>query len=106
MHIEGFSIHFIYQTILPIARTLCSIGLVFWAQRMFLLIATINSDIIERAFYKPSSGLSFRDSILYCNRLEGLIRPPWQGCACCRQLSGYSYYQAVCLLLEKDTLTY
>lgn len=110
LHIEGFSNPYYLPNDTAYCETCASIGLAFWAQRMFLLHRDAKYvDIIERAFYNtPLSGLALSaDAIFYCNRLEGADqRPPWQGCACCPTnmvrfiptIGGYAYSY------EKDTL--
>ncbi len=110
LRIEGFSTPYYLPNDTAYCETCASIGLVFWAQRMFLLHRDMKYvDIIERAFYNtPLSGLSLTaDTIYYCNRLEGSgQRPPWQKCACCptnvvRFIPTIGSYTYAC---EKDIL--
>ncbi len=110
LRIEGFSQAYYLPNDTAYCETCASIGVVLWAQRMFLLHRDAKYvDIIERAFYNtPLSGLSLTaNAIFYCNRLEGSDqRPPWQKCACCPTnvvrfiptIGGYTY------ACEKDTL--
>lgn len=110
LRIEGFSQPYYLPNNTAYCETCASIGVVLWAQRMFLLHRDAKYvDIIERAFYNtPLSGLSLTaNAIFYCNRLEGSDqRPPWQKCACCPTnvvrfiptMGGYTY------ACEKDTL--
>jgi len=110
LRVEGFSNPYFLPNDTAYCETCASIGLVFWAQRMFLLHRDAKYvDIIERALYNtPLSGLSLdAKTIFYCNRLEGVDqRPPWQKCACCPTnvvrfiptVGGYAYS------FEKDTL--
>ena len=110
LRLEGFSHPYYLPNDTAYCETCASIGLVLWAQRMFLLHGDAKYvDIIERAFYNtPLSGLSLTaDTIFYCNRLEGAEqRPPWQKCACCPTnvvrfiptIGGYTY------ACDKDTL--
>ena len=110
LRIEGFSKPYYLPNDTAYCETCASIGLVLWAQRMFLLLKDGKYiDIIERALYNtPLSGLALSgDAIFYCNKLEGNDRrPPWQKCACCPTnvvrfiptITGYQY------AMDKDTL--
>ncbi len=110
LNIEGFSNPYYLPNDTAYCETCASIGLILWAQRMFLLQRDVKYiDVIERALYNtPLSGLALSgDAIFYCNRLEGSDRrPPWQKCACCPTnvvrfiptVSGYQY------ALDKDIL--
>ncbi len=88
-HNEGFTTDYELPNFSAYAETCASIGLVFWAQRMFLLHGESRYiDVLETALYNGIlSGLALDGtSFFYQNPLGShgdRHRHSWFGCACC-----------------------
>ncbi len=88
-HNEGFTNDYELPNVSAYAETCASIGLIFWAHRMFLLRGESRFiDVLETALYNGAlSGISLGGTgFFYQNPLAsygGRGRHPWFGCACC-----------------------
>lgn len=88
-HNEGFTQDYELPNYSAYAETCASIGLIFWAHRMFLLNGESRfMDVLETALYNGAlSGISLEGTdFFYQNPLAsrgGRHRHPWFGCACC-----------------------
>lgn len=88
-HNEGFTQDYELPNFSAYAETCASIGLIFWAHRMFLLNGESRFvDVLETALYNGAlSGISLEGTdFFYQNPLAsrgGRHRNPWFGCACC-----------------------
>lgn len=88
-HNEGFTQDYELPNFSAYAETCASIGLIFWAHRMFLLKGESRfMDVLETALYNGAlSGISLDGTgFFYQNPLAsrgGRHRHPWFGCACC-----------------------
>lgn len=88
-HNEGFTQDYELPNFSAYAETCASIGLIFWAHRMFLLKGESRFvDVLETALYNGAlSGISLEGTdFFYQNPLAsrgGRHRNPWFGCACC-----------------------
>ncbi len=88
-HNEGFTQDYELPNFSAYAETCASIGLIFWAHRMFLLKGESRfMDVLETALYNGAlSGVSLEGTdFFYQNPLAsrgGRQRNPWFGCACC-----------------------
>ena len=88
-HNEGFTQDYELPNYSAYAETCASIGLIFWAHRMFLLDGVSRyMDVLETALYNGAlSGVSLDGTgFFYQNPLAsrgGRERSPWFGCACC-----------------------
>ena len=88
-HNEGFTNDYELPNVSAYAETCASIGLIFWAQRMFLLHGESRFvDVLETALYNGAlSGISLDGTgFFYQNPLAshgGRHRHEWFGCACC-----------------------
>ena len=88
-HNEGFTKDYELPNFSAYAETCASIGLIFWAHRMFLLKGESRFvDVLETALYNGAlSGVSLDGKgFFYQNPLAsrgGRHRHPWFGCACC-----------------------
>lgn len=88
-HNEGFTQDYELPNFSAYAETCASIGLIFWAHRMFLLKGESGyMDVLETALYNGAlSGISLDGTgFFYQNPLAsrgGRERHPWFGCACC-----------------------
>ena len=88
-HNEGFTQDYELPNFSAYAETCASIGLIFWAHRMFLLKGESRFvDVLETALYNGAlSGISLDGTgFFYQNPLAsrgGRHRHPWFGCACC-----------------------
>lgn len=88
-HNEGFTQDYELPNFSAYAETCASIGLIFWAHRMFLLKGESRFvDVMETALYNGAlSGISLDGTgFFYQNPLAsrgGRHRHPWFGCACC-----------------------
>ncbi len=88
-HNEGFTQDYELPNFSAYAETCASIGLIFWAHRMFLLKGISRyMDVLETALYNGAlSGVSLDGTgFFYQNPLAsrgGRERSPWFGCACC-----------------------
>ncbi len=88
-HNEGFTQDYELPNFSAYAETCASIGLIFWAHRMFLLKGESRFvDVLETALYNGAlSGVSLDGTgFFYQNPLAsrgGRHRHPWFGCACC-----------------------
>ncbi|RKU26187.1 hypothetical protein C6497_13995 [Candidatus Poribacteria bacterium] len=88
-HNEGFTQDYELPNFSAYAETCASIGLIFWAHRMFLLNGVSRyMDVLETALYNGAlSGVSLDGTgFFYQNPLAsrgGRERSPWFGCACC-----------------------
>ena len=88
-HNEGFTQDYELPNFSAYAETCASIGLIFWAHRMFLLKGESRFiDVMETALYNGAlSGVSLDGTgFFYQNPLAsrgGRHRHPWFGCACC-----------------------
>lgn len=88
-HNEGFTQDYELPNFSAYAETCASIGLIFWAHRMFLLKGVSRyMDVLETALYNGAlSGVSLDGTgFFYQNPLAsrgGRERSPWFGCACC-----------------------
>ena len=88
-HNEGFTQDYELPNFSAYAETCASIGLIFWAHRMFLLKGEARFvDVLETALYNGAlSGISLDGTdFFYQNPLAsrgGRHRTPWFGCACC-----------------------
>lgn len=88
-HNEGFTQDYELPNYSAYAETCASVGLIFWAHRMFLLKGESRFvDVLETALYNGAlSGISLEGTdFFYQNPLAsrgGRHRNPWFGCACC-----------------------
>jgi DUF1680 family protein len=88
-HNEGFTNDYELPNVSAYAETCASIGLIFWAHRMFLLRGESRFvDVLETALYNGAlSGISLDGTgFFYQNPLAshgGRHRHEWFGCACC-----------------------
>lgn len=88
-HNEGFTQDYELPNFSAYAETCASIGLIFWAHRMFMLKGESRYiDVIETALYNGAlSGISLDGKdFFYQNPLAsrgGRHRHAWFGCACC-----------------------
>ncbi len=88
-HNEGFTNDYELPNVSAYAETCGSIGLIFWAHRMFLLQGESRFvDVLETALYNGAlSGISLDGTgFFYQNPLAshgGRHRHEWFGCACC-----------------------
>lgn len=88
-HNEGFTTDYELPNVSAYAETCASIGLIFWAHRMFLLYGESRFvDVLETALYNGAlSGISLDGTgFFYQNPLAshgGKHRHEWFGCACC-----------------------
>ncbi|MDE0010931.1 MAG: glycoside hydrolase family 127 protein [Candidatus Poribacteria bacterium] len=88
-HNEGFTNDYELPNFSAYAETCASIGLIFWAHRMFLLHgASRFMDVLETALYNGAlSGISLDGTgFFYQNPLASYgdrSRDEWFGCACC-----------------------
>ena len=88
-HNEGFTQDYELPNFSAYAETCASVGLIFWAHRMFLLKGESRFvDVLETALYNGAlSGISLEGTdFFYQNPLAsrgGRHRTPWFGCACC-----------------------
>ncbi len=88
-HNEGFTQDYELPNFSAYAETCASIGLIFWAHRMFLLKGESRFiDVLETALYNGAlSGVSLDGTgFFYQNPLAsrgGRERHAWFGCACC-----------------------
>ena len=88
-HNEGFTQDYELPNFSAYAETCASIGLIFWAHRMFLLKGESRFiDVLETALYNGAlSGVSIDGTgFFYQNPLAsrgGRERHAWFGCACC-----------------------
>ena len=88
-HNEGFTQDYELPNFSAYAETCASIGLIFWAHRMFLLKGESRFiDVLETALYNGTlSGISLDGTgFFYQNPLAsrgGRHRHAWFGCACC-----------------------
>ena len=88
-HNEGFTQDYELPNFSAYAETCASIGLIFWAHRMFLLKRESRFvDVLETALYNGAlSGISLEGTdFFYQNPLAsrgGRHRHAWFGCACC-----------------------
>ena len=88
-HNEGFTQDYELPNFSAYAETCASIGLIFWAHRMFLLKGESRFvDVLETALYNGAlSGVSLDGTgFFYQNPLAsrgGRHRHAWFGCACC-----------------------
>lgn len=88
-HNEGFTQDYELPNFSAYAETCASIGLIFWAHRMFLLKGESRYiDVLETALYNGAlSGVSLEGTdFFYQNPLAsrgGRHRHAWFGCACC-----------------------
>ncbi len=88
-HNEGFTQDYELPNFSAYAETCASIGLIFWAHRMFLLKGESRFiDVLETALYNGAlSGISLDGTdFFYQNPLAsrgGRHRHAWFGCACC-----------------------
>ena len=88
-HNEGFTNDYELPNFSAYAETCASIGLIFWAHRMFLLHgASRFIDVLETALYNGAlSGISLDGTgFFYQNPLASYgdrSRDEWFGCACC-----------------------
>ena len=88
-HNEGFTQDYELPNFSAYAETCASIGLIFWAHRMFLLKGESRFvDVLETALYNGAlSGISLEGTdFFYQNPLAsrgGRHRHAWFGCACC-----------------------
>lgn len=88
-HNEGFTQDYELPNFSAYAETCASIGLIFWAHRMFLLKGESRYiDVMETALYNGAlSGVSLEGTdFFYQNPLAsrgGRHRSAWFGCACC-----------------------
>ena len=88
-HNEGFTTDYELPNVSAYAETCASIGLIFWAHRMFLLYGESRfADVLETALYNGAlSGISLDGrGFFYQNPLAshgGKHRHEWFGCACC-----------------------
>lgn len=88
-HNEGFTQDYELPNFSAYAETCASIGLIFWAHRMFLLKGEARFiDVMETALYNGAlSGVSLDGTgFFYQNPLAsrgGRHRHEWFGCACC-----------------------
>lgn len=88
-HNEGFTQDYELPNFSAYAETCASIGLIFWAHRMFQLKGESRYvDVLETALYNGAlSGISLDGTgFFYQNPLAsrgGRERHPWFGCACC-----------------------
>lgn len=88
-HNEGFTQDYELPNFSAYAETCASVGLIFWAHRMFLLKGESRYvDVLETALYNGAlSGVSLEGTdFFYQNPLAsrgGRHRHAWFGCACC-----------------------
>lgn len=88
-HNEGFTQDYELPNFSAYAETCASVGLIFWAHRMFLLKGESRYvDVLETALYNGAlSGISLEGTdFFYQNPLAsrgGRHRHAWFGCACC-----------------------
>ena len=88
-HNEGFTNDYELPNFSAYAETCASIGLIFWAHRMFLLRGESRFvDVLETALYNGAlSGISLNGTgFFYQNPLASYgdrSRHAWFGCACC-----------------------
>ncbi len=88
-HNEGFTQDYELPNFSAYAETCASVGLIFWAHRMFLLKSESRYvDVLETALYNGAlSGVSLEGTdFFYQNPLAsrgGRHRHAWFGCACC-----------------------
>ncbi len=88
-HNEGFTQDYELPNFSAYAETCASVGLIFWAHRMFLLKGDSRYvDVLETALYNGAlSGISLEGTdFFYQNPLAsrgGRHRHAWFGCACC-----------------------
>ena len=88
-HNEGFTNDYELPNFSAYAETCASVGLIFWAQRMFLLHGESRFvDVLETALYNGAlSGISLDGTgFFYQNPLASYgdrSRHEWFGCACC-----------------------